>query len=694
MSGEDSRKPGRLPSPGPYLAEVVNNLDKSYMGSLEVALYVNQADPVTLQSWTTSVRYLSPFYGVTSARFEGNNSSDFNDVQKSYGMWMVPPSVGTKVLVLFINGERNHGYWIGCVQDEFQNHMVPGIAASLQTNITPEQERRYGTSNLPVAEIHKGSQKLDTIKNPHYMAKAVHPFADRLLAQGLLLDNVRGVTSSSARREVPSSVFGISTPGPVDTSPGSKQGKLGYTGNRQFYVSHLGGSTFVMDDGDKDGQNELVRIRTRTGHQILLHNSADLIYIGNSKGTTWVELTSNGKIDIYAEDSVSIHTEADFNFRAGRDINLEAGRNINLRADNDYNLNVKNDFNLVVEQNGKIGFGTGCNISSKDTIKLTSNGGFHIKSGAFISQTASANISLVAQGSNNFTANGNTNISSGGSHIESAKEIFMNGPAATKGAQAEVAALPQPLPTYSLPYRSKDAGWSDGNFYAAGTIDSIMQRVPTHEPWPQHENINPELYSSDNLDAYSSQTGGGANNPAPSMNPNQPTDWTEDKDFIDKVKSVAKALKCDYIDLLACMSFETGGTFSPSKRNRINATGLIQFLPETAEGLGTNVDFLAKLTRTQQMEWVLKYFQRTKIASLSNVTIGDLYTAILYPIAVGQPDDYVLFRKGTKGYAQNPIDLDSPKKGYATKADAVKLVKAQIPYIKNEIAKIEAKSKK
>ncbi|MFM6199336.1 MAG: hypothetical protein ACKPE1_09375, partial [Dolichospermum sp.] len=66
--------------------------------------------------------------------------------------------------------------------------------------------------------------------------------------------------------------------------------------------------SFVMDDGDKDGQNELVRIRTRTGHQILLHNSADLIYIANAKGTAWVELTSNGKIDIFAQDSVSIHT--------------------------------------------------------------------------------------------------------------------------------------------------------------------------------------------------------------------------------------------------------------------------------------------------------------------------------------------------------------------------------------------------
>ena len=85
-----------------------------------------------------------------------------------------------------------------------------------------------------------------------------------------------------------------------------------------------------MDDGDVNGQNELVRIRTRTGHQILLHNTNDLIYIGNSTGTTWLEMTSHGKIDIFAQDSISIHTEGDFNFRADRDFNLEAGRNFKI----------------------------------------------------------------------------------------------------------------------------------------------------------------------------------------------------------------------------------------------------------------------------------------------------------------------------------------------------------------------------
>ena len=109
-----------------------------------------------------------------------------------------------------------------------------------------------------------------------------------------------------------------------------------------------------MDDGDVNGQNELIRLRTRTGHQILMHNSQDLIYIANSKGTAWIEMTSAGKIDIYAADSVSIHSEKDFNFRADRDINLEAGRNINVRAGKNMETNVTGYNYLVVDGEQKI----------------------------------------------------------------------------------------------------------------------------------------------------------------------------------------------------------------------------------------------------------------------------------------------------------------------------------------------------
>ena len=671
---DDTRVKGTLGRPGPFLAEITNHLDASFMGRLEVALIKGMPSRINKQGNTHTVSYMSPFFGSTSIRYEGNNSSSFNDVQKSYGMWMVPPDVGSLVMVIFIDGDPNQGYWIGCVPDQFQNHMVPGIAASSNTAVTREQQQRYGTDYLPVAEFHKGSQLL-TNSNVGKISKPVHPFADRLLAQGLLLDTIRGVTSSSARREIPSGVFGISTPGPLDTSHGAPMGKIGYEGSNRSPVSRLGGSTFVMDDGDINGHNELIRIRTRTGHQILMHNSEDLIYIANSKGTAWIEMTSAGKLDIYAEDSVSIHTKSDFNFRADRDINLEAGRNINIAATGSLNINAAENYNLMVSQDGKIQFNGAYNHTVNDEYKLTVSSNYYVKS--------DGNINLKSTGNNNFTAGASTNIKSSKNHFETAGEIHMNGPAAAT-AIAPAAEVPQSLPLFSLPNTDPGEGWS-GNQYKADNILSIMQRVPTHEPWPQHENTSPSKFSSTNTDAIS----GSANDPLPPPNGDQPADWASDIDFIDEVTTVAKQLNCNYIDLLACMAFETGRTFDPAKRNpRSSATGLIQFMASTAKSLGTTTAYLAGLTRTQQMSWVEKYFKNSRLVLVPAPALEDLYMAILWPAAVGQPNSYVIFKSGTAEYQVN-AGLDIGKKGYVTKEDAASKVRQQILYVQQQIANIE-----
>ena len=368
QSTEKSVNPGDQapPRPGPFLAKVVGVLDQEYMGGLQVQLMKPGGnDPVDGQ--TIPVKMLTPFYGTTGVGNVGADPNDYNNTQKSYGMWFVPPDVGTIVLVFFIDGNPKYGYWMGCALDDGMNFMIPGIAA---TEAVVE-----GGGRLPVAEYNKklyDQMCVDTTK----VKKPRHPLADILTTQGLLKDDVRGITTSSARREFPSAVFGISTPGPVDKSPGAKTGDVGVkdTVQKNVPVSRLGGTTFVMDDGDdkflrktkasegppvytaveqgeaggnvKLPHNELVRIRTRTGHQILLHNSEDLIYIGNARGTTWIELTSNGKIDIYAEDSISLHTKQDFNVTADRDINLTATGNINMTAGGAVDAYAKGNLNL------------------------------------------------------------------------------------------------------------------------------------------------------------------------------------------------------------------------------------------------------------------------------------------------------------------------------------------------------------
>jgi hypothetical protein len=524
-------------NPGPYLAKIVSFLDPAYMGNLQVQLLTEVGSAKQKESELHQVRYMSPFMGYTESEY-ATSELDYNNSQKSYGLWMIPPDVGSIVMVIFVEGDPKKGYWIGCVhnaQNPGVNFMTPGYAATTYNNETVKKR-------LPVAEYNLKAMDMvptDLSKTK----KAVHPFKDILNRQGLLLDDIRGITSSSARREWPSAVFGISTPGPIDKQDGAKKAKSGKIDNQATtFVSRLGGSSFVMDDGDdkflrlssagtgppeyasvENGEtirtgtvtkgdvtiphNELIRIRTRTGHQILLHNSEDLIYIGNARGTSWIELSSNGKIDIYAEDSISIHTKNDLNFYADRDINMECGRNFNTKVGGEMQTEVIADQNSIVngnQSNWVIG-----NVNTTiDGNHLHKNGGnFDLKTVGNAKLTADGNSEINSGGKNVITAGGALDIKSGGASkwtgggavsiggsklVLNAGTINLNGPpapTAATAAKAAAAVKPKYLKTHSVPNNS-----------GTTLFKTILRRVPTREPWAHHENLDPGQFTPASTD--------------------------------------------------------------------------------------------------------------------------------------------------------------------------------------------------
>jgi len=568
---------------GVHMARVVSVMDPTFNGRLRVTLLKDQGNDMGDDNQTYILNYASPFFGYTPFEAMGKNNNDFNDTQKSYGMWFVPPDVGVTVLCAFVDGDPSEGYWFACLPPSFANHMVPAIAGTEQVDLTAADADKYDTDRaLPTGEINKRYNADDPEKNPEKIKKPVHPIADRFLEQGTLEDDVRGTVTSTSRRQTPNSVFGISTPGPLDWRDGSKRMNTGPTQNQSLTgiaVSRLGGTQFVIDDGDDryirntdagagpvkyidviNGEdavtgektnskgrpdipyNEHTRIRTRTGHQILLHNSEDLIYIGNSKGTAWVELTSNGKIDIYAADSISIHTENDLNIKADRDINIEAGRNINMKATAEYaspstlhrrdddgnpipkiqddaefeagRIQIESAFNtnILIGANGKIEtrnyenaegvptdgdldisvigstrFSTGYGIVAPHDYEVKVFGDTLIKT--------TGNLDLNTEGNNAYSAGGTTDILSGGNHTETAAQIHMNGPQARQAEEAVIANTITDLHLHTNLFTNPDKGWPKLR-YLDGKIKSIMKRVPMHEPWALHENNSPAIQST------------------------------------------------------------------------------------------------------------------------------------------------------------------------------------------------------
>lgn len=136
----------------------------------------------------------------------------------------------------------------------------------------------------------------------------------------------------------------------------------------------------------------------------------------------------------------------------------------------------------------------------------------------------------------------------------------------------------------------------------------------------------------------------------------------------EKAKSilkVAKEIGVDPNDLAAVISFETGGTFSPSVKNpNSSATGLIQFMEGSGGTKGKYYGMSRKkfssLSFDEQMVYVEKYFKDRGFKSSKKRDVADLYTAVT---GYG-------YKKGSKAYELNKV-WDSNRDGYIAKGEMV-----------------------
>ena len=460
--------------PGPYIGTVVNNEDPERMGRLEVIIGSNtgtdtgfSSSPEGYSSQTVTCHYMSPFYGTkTSANLYGNDTdaNDYKSSRHSYGMWFTPPDIGTKVMVIFVEGDSNQAYWMGCIPEPNLNFMTPGIASSTNTgaqaigDFDQNKEQMYGTNNVPAGEINTRiqAQSSTVIKQP------IHPFAETLRQEGLIQDTVRGTTSSSARRESPSQVYGISTPGRIDTL--SKAVKVGTKDSAILkQLDRLTGHTFVMDDGDSVGDNQLIRLRSASGHQVLLNDSAGVVYIANGSGNAWMEFSSNGAIDIYAGGSISMRSAGDFNFHSDGNINMFAKNQIKMSAVSKLVLDA-----LVIQQH-----------ADYDIQLQATNGSVTVKApqGNIISYAKQQQIHM-ASGQHHLTGS-QVHFNSIGTNPGIVSTFERTSVLDPKGTGTKRELIPDVL--VSEKYKSGPLEITqDSNVSMSG------MRVPTHEPYPYH----------------------------------------------------------------------------------------------------------------------------------------------------------------------------------------------------------------
>lgn len=334
--------------PGPYIATVKTTADPLRMGRLGVNIpaLTNTVNPKPEQIiWC---QYLSPFYGVKSLNATSNNPYSFKETQQSYGMWAIPPDIDTSVLVIFAKGDAqaNSAFWIGCIQDPMTNQMVPGNGSTKNTRTDARgldfgttKQQEYGTDFVPAGEKNRKVLEGDLISNASKWNYPINePLAEQLTSEGLIQDTVRGTTSSSARRESPSQVFGMNTPGRIKED--SQPKNIGLDGS-PIVVERDIGHSFVMDDGAQDGTNQLTRLRTASGHQLLMHDTDGVVYLANGSGKAFIEMDKDGTVSVYSDGGINLRSGRDFNLHSETNINFHAKGTINFTSENHLALNAE-----------------------------------------------------------------------------------------------------------------------------------------------------------------------------------------------------------------------------------------------------------------------------------------------------------------------------------------------------------------
>jgi hypothetical protein len=283
---------------------------------------------------------------------------------------------------MFIAGDPMRGYWVACVNSNLSRYMLPGLAGSTNVNST------FATANAkasytpgdrpPVVEFNENIPANETNSNFYNAPKPIHETQYAVLKQqGLDKDTVRGTISSSSQRETPSQVFGISTPGrplndPADDPNYVRKLNAGTLTEDYYRVkSRKGGHTFVMDDGSVLGVDQLIRLRTAGGHQILMNDTEETIYISHAKGNSWVELTADGSINIYSKSGFNLRSEGNVNIHSDQNINLNAQGNIYMNRVANVSATVNSLPNTVFQSNTGTWINTANSISTISTVAPT-----------------------------------------------------------------------------------------------------------------------------------------------------------------------------------------------------------------------------------------------------------------------------------------------------------------------------------
>lgn len=280
---------------------VVDTNDPQQMGRIKIWVPGLDGELFEIEDlpWAT---YMSPLAGQTRDYPAGPGATKTSGFM-SYGLWAVPKS-GALVVVGFLYNDPNRRVYMGSYFRDHGNRSLP------------VGRNRVDLAPIPVSDT------LDPVE----------PQTANLNAQfrGDLTASEARTRGAYERAVAQDKTDKDGTEGYQQDliDPKNKQGDPQY--DPQTYVlTTPGRHSIVMQDNPSNGR---VRIKTAAGHQVILDDANERIYVSTARGASWFEMDQDGRVHLYGADSISVSTGGDFNLTAVGDINLNAGGDVGIQA--------------------------------------------------------------------------------------------------------------------------------------------------------------------------------------------------------------------------------------------------------------------------------------------------------------------------------------------------------------------------
>lgn len=333
---------------------VVDTNDPQQTGRIKVMVpsYGDRPDtPVGDLPWAI---YVSPLGGtMNNEKIERGAQEMTTPGPVGYGFWNIP-KIGSSVVVTCVDGYPGARLWVGCLHTERLNHTLPHGRFIVESE--DNQDGPFDSYEQPIQPLYDNQTTTFGSRAGNYEWRTRGAdYSATATADNFYLED--GFSKKQDDKDVVlKSKDGKQTIIRQGYAKSQIEPELKSEATEVNYDSHVyswttpGFHSISMDDRK---ENCRVRIRTTSGHQLILDDTNERIYINTCEGKNWIELDQDGNVDIYATTKVNVRTEGDINFTADKTIRMHA-EDIHMYATNNVHIQASNDFHAKVGGKGMI----------------------------------------------------------------------------------------------------------------------------------------------------------------------------------------------------------------------------------------------------------------------------------------------------------------------------------------------------